>query len=335
MHHRGMQADWDLRLVAALAFTIYDIALTFGDEVEQIWNRPWTKLKILFYVLRTISVGAQVISTVITLKLASGATTNHRGCQMLVGFQGASSHALMIGVQIILVLRVQALYYEKVFLRRLILFLFFAEVVVMIVVFSFAFPGITYGIHCVTLTFPVLAIGFFITPVLFELLLFVLTMKKFYDAVRDGWGREPVMSRFLKDGIWAFALPFGVLMLNVFCLVLLPGARSSIVYSWLIAIPGFAACRLILNMSHLLKANRTVQTQSTHPVFDTDLMPDAFTTTNGMYTTNQSTRFTAITSDSSELNEFEMSPLRRNFSITTPSSTTAMSPAPSSSSQRL
>jgi hypothetical protein len=33
-------------------------------------------------------------------------------------------------------------------------------------------------------------------------------MVKFYHAVREGWGREHALTRFLKDGIWAFALPF-------------------------------------------------------------------------------------------------------------------------------
>lgn len=42
----------------------------------------------------------------------------------------------------------------------------------------------------------------------FELLLFGLTMSKFYQAVRDSAGRETVLSRFIKDGIWAFAIPF-------------------------------------------------------------------------------------------------------------------------------
>jgi hypothetical protein len=47
-------------------------------------------------------------------------------------------------------------------------------------------------------------------PIVFESVLFVMTMVKFYTALREGWGQEPVISRFMKDGIWAFALPFGV-----------------------------------------------------------------------------------------------------------------------------
>jgi hypothetical protein len=44
----------------------------------------------------------------------------------------------------------------------------------------------------------------------FESLLFLLTMVKFYAALREGWGREPIISCFMRDGIWAFALPFGM-----------------------------------------------------------------------------------------------------------------------------
>jgi hypothetical protein len=52
--------------------------------------------------------------------------------------------------------------------------------------------------------------SFSIAPIFFEFILFVLTMIKFYHAVREGWGREQVLTRFLEDGIWAFALPFGM-----------------------------------------------------------------------------------------------------------------------------
>lgn len=52
-------------------------------------------------------------------------------------------------------------------------------------------------------------------PVLLDMLLFVLTMIKFYRAIRDGWGRETIYSRFMQDGIWAFALPFGAYILRL------------------------------------------------------------------------------------------------------------------------
>ena len=45
--------------------------------------------------------------------------------------------------------------------------------------------------------------------ILFETLLFGLTLFKFVQAVRTGWGHTPVMALLARDGTWAFALIFG------------------------------------------------------------------------------------------------------------------------------
>lgn len=84
-------------------------------------------------------------------------------------------------------------------------------------------------------------------------------MVKFYQALRDGWGRQPVISRFMSHGIWAFGAPFGkwpyllalsfrflallarrctngtqfivILTVNTLCMALLKGAIASVAYS--------------------------------------------------------------------------------------------------------
>ena len=100
----------------------------------------------------------------------------------------------------------------------------------MTVIFASNFASIEYSTHCTVVYVPVAIVGFLCVlfyascefwkksfvifysgpPIIFESVLFVLTMVKFYIALRDGWGQEPMISRFLKDGIWAFALPFGM-----------------------------------------------------------------------------------------------------------------------------
>lgn len=48
-----------------------------------------------------------------------------------------------------------------------------------------------------------------IVSLCFETLLFALTLFKFFSALKDGWGRRPVMKEFVSDGTWAYALIFG------------------------------------------------------------------------------------------------------------------------------
>lgn len=50
-----------------------------------------------------------------------------------------------------------------------------------------------------------------IVSLAFETLLFGMTLWKFFVAVKDGWGRRPIMREFVSDGTWAYALIFGML----------------------------------------------------------------------------------------------------------------------------
>ena len=45
----------------------------------------------------------------------------------------------------------------------------------------------------------------------FETVLFVLTIIKFVDAVKQGWGKGPIMQQFVTDGTWAYLLIFLVM----------------------------------------------------------------------------------------------------------------------------
>ncbi|KDQ30428.1 hypothetical protein PLEOSDRAFT_155108 [Pleurotus ostreatus PC15] len=270
---RGLQSC-NYSAMAALAFTVWDIVVSFEDEVEQIWLSAWTRLKFLYIFLRYFSLIAQVIATILTLGLAAPLYPGRSVCLLLLSFQAISSQALMMGVQVLLVLRVIALYNRVRWLRTFLSVLFLAEVVLMTVFFGISLSSMDYGVHCVITGFPITATGFLIPPILYESLLFVLTMVKFYQALRDGWGRQPVISRFMSHGIWAFGAPFVILTVNTLCMALLKGAIASVAYSWIIAIPPFAGARLILSMSHLFSRQPSMRRTTSHDqvLLDTTIM---------------------------------------------------------------
>ncbi|KAL4268416.1 DUF6533 domain-containing protein [Pleurotus pulmonarius] len=269
----GLQAC-NYSAMAALAFTVWDIVVCFEDEVEQIWQSAWTRLKFLYIFLRYFSLVAQVIATILTLGLAAPLYPGRSVCLLLLSFQAISSQALMMGVQVLLVLRVIALFNRVRWLRSFLSALFLVEVVLMTVFFGISLRSMDYGIHCVITGFPITATGFLIPPILYESLLFVLTMIKFYQALREGWGRQPVISRFMSHGIWAFGAPFVILTVNTLCMALLKGAIASVAYSWIIAVPPFAGARLILSMSHLFSRQPSVGQTTSHDqvLLDTTIM---------------------------------------------------------------
>lgn len=175
--------------------------------------------------------------------------TSIQFCRALVGFQGVASLMLTLAVQAILLLRgmwfilsmrkfdehsfvflVEALYQKKLRLQLVLRALYIGEIVATTVVIAIAMPEIRYGAHCVVTYIPIkflttcLWVSFTfvrplhptnpikhsLLPIAIEFIFFVLTMVKFYEAVREGWAQQPLIRRFLQDGIWAFALPFGL-----------------------------------------------------------------------------------------------------------------------------
>ncbi|KAF9465146.1 hypothetical protein BDZ94DRAFT_1320487 [Collybia nuda] len=253
--------------IVAMTFTMYDWISTAEEEVTQIWKRPWSNLKSLYVFIRLLSVGAQIIPVIISLQPSSAdpsAPVITRECLWINGFQGISSQLLTMAVQAILLLRVEALYQRQKRLQFLLRALYIGEFISITVMLSIALPELQYELHCLVTYFPPeFAIPSLLLPVIVEFILFILTMVKFYAAIRDGWARQPLIFRFLQDGIWAFGLPLVIMTINTVCIAALPGPFSSIAYSWILAIPGFAGCRLILNMSHLLK--RHSEGPSTYP----------------------------------------------------------------------
>lgn len=47
-----------------------------------------------------------------------------------------------------------------------------------------------------------------ISSVVFEAILFGLTVYKFYGAANEGWGQRSLLNLLVRDSIWAFALVF-------------------------------------------------------------------------------------------------------------------------------
>ncbi|KAF9464926.1 hypothetical protein BDZ94DRAFT_1255572 [Collybia nuda] len=270
--------------MVVMTFTLYDWISTAEEEVLQIWMRPWSNLKSLYIFIRFLSIGAQMVPGVIAFLPSSVdllAPISNRRCHWIIALQGASNQLLMMAVQIILLLRVEALYQKEKLLQLLLRALYIGEFISMAVMFSLEMPKVQFGLQCVTTQFPInFAIPYFLLPVVVEFIFFVLTMMKFYRAIHDGWARQPLVFRFLQDGIWAFALPLVILTINIICTAALSGPFSSIAFSWTIAIPGFAGCRLILNMSHLLR--RHAEGPLTYPPqdfqVDTELLSERHAT---------------------------------------------------------
>jgi hypothetical protein len=166
--------------------------------------------------------------------------------------------------------------------------LFLLENLAMMVTLIFVVPGVRFDATCTVVRSPptliifayghilltastVLILVFYSAAfVSFEFVLFILTLIKFLVALRNGWGRTPVVFLLVRDGTWAFILIFGSppLPFSVFHHCCSPSplhlvtlcinagfyvgegdtAIAAIAFPWLLSIESFAGARIVLNL---------------------------------------------------------------------------------------
>jgi hypothetical protein len=124
-------------------------------------------------------------------------------------------------------LQVHALYDRNRRVTATLFALFLVENVVMIVTLIKVVPEVHFDAICTVIRSPsdliffaydyipfnpftILTLALYsVAFVSFETVLFVLTLFKFLVALRNGWGRTPVIYLLVRDGTWAFILIFG------------------------------------------------------------------------------------------------------------------------------
>jgi hypothetical protein len=127
--------------------------------------------------------------------------------------------------------------------------LFVLENISMIVTLVIVIPGVHFDATCTVIRSPPTLLIFAAAFVLFETVLFVLTLIKFLVALRGGWGRTPVVFLLVRDGTWAFILIFVTLCINAgFYIGEGNSAISAIAFPWLLSIESFAGARVVLNL---------------------------------------------------------------------------------------
>lgn len=123
---------------------------------------------------------------------------------------------------------VYALYNRNLKLTAVLALLFCGEVAYLSYVLSVVSPRLTFNTDCFVTSSPKIFISYWyaspdnlspgsltdlsillrIVSLVFETILFLLTLYKFLEAVRSGWGKRPVMQQFIGDGTWAYTLIF-------------------------------------------------------------------------------------------------------------------------------
>ncbi|TFY65126.1 hypothetical protein EVG20_g5710 [Dentipellis fragilis] len=254
--HLAAQA-WGAQMVnrsslASLVFLIWDIIITLDVEVRCIWARPnkyW--IKWLFLFVRYFPVCVQIATLFVGTELAADLHYTPAACVAWYIFQEVSTQVLVVCVELILMIRVHALYDRSKRVTAVLAILFLAENIGMVYSLVRVVPGVQFDEVCIVQHTPASIVYFAVSYIAFEAILFGFTLVKFIQAVRTGWGHTPVISLLVRDGTWAFALVFVTVCINGVFYLGLDSSISAVGYEWILSMESFAGCHLILNLQNL------------------------------------------------------------------------------------
>ncbi|CAA7261727.1 unnamed protein product [Cyclocybe aegerita] len=255
--------------VAALAFLVWDILITTDDEIKLIWLRTWSYTKCVYFIVRYLPVLVQISILFIGTELTPYFHFTPHDCFIWQVYQGVAASTIVTAVDTILILRVHALYHGHFTIRRVVIALFVIEIIGIIVGLSLALPGITYDHVCLVMGVPPTLIIYGGATIIFQTSLFVLTVYKFVQALRSGWGDVPLIQLLIRDGTWAFFLLFIVYAGQIGLYALQNHAYAGVLYGWLITFFSFCGYRILLNLNRLAESSQP-NSRTTDPARCTD-----------------------------------------------------------------
>ncbi|KLO11856.1 hypothetical protein SCHPADRAFT_905633 [Schizopora paradoxa] len=235
--------------VASFAFLTWDILITMGDEVEFIWNKPFAPTSYIYLFTRYFAWISQLalLCGVDTLSTSRSRHPSPAECRNWVIWETTSTQVELMAVELLLMMRVHALYNRS---RRVAYGLgicYVTEVVVMTVSITLSTINSKSTSNCETIV-PLTIIAYGAASLLFELLLLVMTTTKVVRQLRETWRYIPMMRTILRDGLWAFALIFVAIFTNAILYGFVKNALSAVAFPWLLTVSSFSGYRLMLNL---------------------------------------------------------------------------------------
>ncbi|KAJ7577253.1 hypothetical protein C8J56DRAFT_369732 [Mycena floridula] len=258
---------------AAMTFLVYDILLSFDEEVRFIWTKRWNLVKCVYFFIRYFPLLVQISIIFIGTELTPQFHFTSHDCFIWEVYQGVATIGCTAAVDYILLLRVFALYFENKTMRYLLGILYALEILGMSLGLAFAAPGFRYDDICLTTLVPRSMLLYGAATGLFQVLLFVLTLYRFAGRLRRGRNHhDGVASLLMRDGTWAFFLLFSFTVSQGSVYLVKNKAVVGLFYGWCLTCYSFVGYRVLLNIHKLSVAPGSASPRTRRHEF-TSVMP--------------------------------------------------------------
>ncbi|GLB40045.1 hypothetical protein LshimejAT787_0705550 [Lyophyllum shimeji] len=255
---------------AALSLLLWDSIITFDHEYQHIWQPPTGPVKRIYLFARYFGLCSQIASSAAMRGPLASTCIRPKTCAFWFGCQLVSFLSLLTALEMILSLRLYALYEKSRSVGILLLIMITTGVIVSGACGVRTVRLIRFDETCVLRKTPYEVVYFSTFTCTRQTLLWMLTMHKRNVGRLGGASRAPIVSLMLRDGALIFCVISAVLGTVTPSSVLIPAVAQAMI-PWTLTFVSMLTCRLILNMQRL-------QTQTTSDVLEltTNIVSESF-----------------------------------------------------------
>lgn len=241
--------------IGALATQIMEFFHCFADEVEYIWHGRISFVTYLYAWSRYFPLIAQIVNLVF-MEIAQSPSAHDHTCLMGFITKAVTAQIATTCVELILLVRVHALYNRSrksgILLGLVFITGFALEVTSDIRVIKSVIDSPNN--ICMPPPYERLALALFAAGVgLVQSTLLFMTVSKVILGRKLGWGRTPLVSLMLRDGVIVFALLIVVVTLIITFEIAqnMEVLKWNAIFSWYVSLLSIVGCRVIMNMRRL------------------------------------------------------------------------------------
>jgi len=159
-------------------------------------------------------------------------------------FLTVCSCLLLAAVDLVIMLRVYALYNRSLKIALVLAFLLLIQGALVTACTCITVPRVPFGPSCDVLKTPP-DVAYFMAAVVFsQTILLILTLRK----RRVAFGQSPLVDLVVRDGAWVFVLVVSMFMITIPYSFVAQVSKPHVIFVWPITLLSITACRLIMNM---------------------------------------------------------------------------------------
>ncbi|KAI0711144.1 hypothetical protein C8T65DRAFT_829462 [Cerioporus squamosus] len=238
-------ASW---VVAAIAWLSWNWVICIGDEVQYIWRRPNGWFNWLYVFIRYVPLLGEIalFSWLYVVEPKTAVT-----CDKMALVEGLLVGCVIIGEEVVLLVRVHILFNRSRAVLRALLVLFVACTLATLIGMYFTAVQVQYDDLCLITSGTNAMLAVWLTPVAFETVLFAMTMWKFWQSRREGLGKRPILDALVWNGTWAYAVTLVNMVLSALMLTRFIQIHSPIIYFWTLSLMSFVGSHVLLDLRRL------------------------------------------------------------------------------------